>query len=153
MVTASINSTSNVEIVDTQYLETLVGYNARRAALSIIEVFLEEMAPFDLRPVEFSVASLIAHNPGITSRQICATLALLPPNLVGLLNALEKRDLIERKPHLVDGRALGLHPTSKGVALMNIAEKAATEVEIQASSKLTTDERKTLLRLLQKVYR
>lgn len=145
--------TPSVDTVDTRYLETLLGYNARRAALSIIEVFLQDMAQYDLRPVEFSVTSLIVHNPGITSRQICAALGLLPPNLVGLLNALEKRGLIERKPHPSDGRALGLHATPACVEMMKKAEKTATEVEVQASAKLTPTERKTLLRLLQKVYR
>ena len=42
-----------VEQVDTRYLESLLGYNARRAALSVIEVFLERMAPYGLRPVDF----------------------------------------------------------------------------------------------------
>jgi len=152
MATQPSDSPPSVESVDTSYLETLLGYNARRAALSVIEVFLQDMAPYDLRPVEFSVTSLIVHNPGVTSRQICAALGLLPPNLVGLLNALEKRGLIERKPHPSDGRALGLHPTAACAEMMKDAEKTATQVEVQASSKLTTAERKTLLRLLKKVY-
>jgi hypothetical protein len=32
------------------------------------EVFLQRMAFYDLRPVDFSVLSLVTHNPGITSR-------------------------------------------------------------------------------------
>jgi len=62
---------SAVEQVDTRYLQTLLGYNARRAALTIIEGFLERMAEFELRPVDFSVMSVIHHNPGVTSRQLC----------------------------------------------------------------------------------
>ena len=88
-----------VDEVDTRYLQTLMGYNARRAALSIIEVFLERLAPYGLKPVDFSVMSTICHNPGVTSRQLCNTLNLLPPNLVGLIQSLESRGLIERKPH------------------------------------------------------
>ena len=76
---------SAVDQVDTRYLQTLLGYNARRAALTIIEGFLERMAEFGLRPVDFSVMSVIHHNPGVTSRQLCAALNLLPPNLVGLV--------------------------------------------------------------------
>ena len=45
----------HVDKVNTRYLETLLGYNARRAALAIIGVFLERMAVYDLRPVDFSV--------------------------------------------------------------------------------------------------
>jgi len=141
-----------VDQIDTQFLESLVGYNTRRATLVIIGAFLERMAEFDLRPVDFSVASLIVHNPGITSRQLCTALGLLPPNLVGLLNALEKRGLITRRPHPNDGRAMGLHPTAAGTKLMKQAEKVAFDLEAESSSALTATERKTLIRLLQKVY-
>lgn len=141
-----------VDQVDTRYLQSLLGYNARRAALTIIEGFLERMAEFGLRPVDFSVMSVIHHNPGVTSRQLCAALNLLPPNLVGLIQSLEARVLIRRLPHPTDGRAMGLHPTPEGLALMKQAELAATELEIERSSRLTAAQRKTLLDLLQKIY-
>ena len=141
-----------IEQVDTSYLQTLLGYNARRAALTIIEGFLERMAEFGLRPVDFSVMSVIHHNPGVTSRQLCAALNLLPPNLVGLIQSLEARGLIHRLPHPTDGRAMGLHPTPAGVALMQQAEQAATDLEIERSARLTAAQRKTLLDLLQKIY-
>ena len=102
-----------VDKVDTSYLQSLMGYNARRAALSIIELFLERLSPYGLKPVDFSVMSTILHNPGVTSRQLCTALNLLPPNLVGLIQSLEARGLIERKPHPHDGRAVGLHPTAQ----------------------------------------
>jgi len=138
--------------VDTRFLQSLLGYNARRAALSIIGVFLERLAVYGLKPVDFSVMSVIHHNPGVTSRQLCASLSILPPNLVGLIQSLESRGLIDRKPHPTDGRAVGLHPTDKGVSLMLQAEVTAYELEIDASSKLTTHQRQTLVQLLQKIY-
>jgi DNA-binding MarR family transcriptional regulator len=145
-------ATAAVEQVNTTYLQTLLGYNARRAALSIIGLFLERLAVYGLKPVDFSVMSVIHHNPGVTSRQLCATLAILPPNLVGLIQSLESRGLIERQPHPTDGRAVGLHPTAKGVSLMQQAEVTASELEIDASSKLTASQRQTLVQLLQKIY-
>ena len=141
-----------VERVDTGYLETLIGYNARRAALSVISLFLERMAVYGLRPVDFSVLSVIAHNPGITSRQLCAALNILPPNLVGLINGLEKREWVERRPHPHDGRAHGLHLTAGGRKLMRDAERTASELELDATARLSDAERRTLIRLLQKIY-
>ena len=138
--------------VDTRFLESLMGYNARRASLAIISRFLAEMAVYDLRPVDFSVLSLITHNPGITSRQLCSALGLLPPNLVGMINALENRQLIERQLHPVDRRAMALHLTPKGRALMAEAEVTAAKLEHKATAKLTPSESKTLLRLLRKIY-
>ena len=150
--TRNLPQVSAVDQVDTRYLQTLLGYNARRAALTIIEGFLERMAEFGLRPVDFSVMSVIHHNPGVTSRQLCAALNLLPPNLVGLVQSLEARGLIKRQPHPTDGRAMGLHPTPAGVALMQQAEQAASDLEIEKSARLTPSQRKTLVELLQKIY-
>ena len=134
------------------YLQSLLGYNARRAALAIIEVFLQRMAPYGLRPVDFSVLSVIHHNPGVTSRQLCAALNLLPPNLVGLIQSLQARGLIEKKPHPHDGRAFGLHPTAAALELMTQAEVTARALEADCARKLQPDERETLLQLLQKIY-
>ena len=78
----SIPDTTAVDAVDTRFLQSLLGYHARRAALSIIGVFLERLAVYGLKPVDFSVMSVIHHNPGVTSRQLCASLNILPPNLV-----------------------------------------------------------------------
>jgi DNA-binding MarR family transcriptional regulator len=142
-----------VEEVDTSFLETLLGYNARRAALAAITVFLEEMAPFRLKPVEFSVLSVIAHNPGVTSRQLCSALGILPPNLVGLVNELEKREVIARKPHPRDGRAMGLHLTPSGQKLVRDAERKAAELEANIGARLTPSELRTLIALLKKIYR
>jgi DNA-binding MarR family transcriptional regulator len=150
--TSGRKDTPSVQEVDTSYLEGLLGYNARRAALAVIEVFLQRMAIYDLRPVDFSVLSLIAHNPGITSRQLCSTLGILPPNLVGMINALEKREVIARQPHPRDGRAMGLHLTEGGAKLMRDAERTAAQLESEVAARLTASEGKTLIRLLKKVY-
>lgn len=138
--------------MDASYLQSLLGYNARRASLAIIEQFHIDMASFDLRPVDFSVLSLIRHNPGITSRQLCHALNIQPPNMVVFLKSFEKRQLVEREPHPTDGRAMGLTLTESGEALMQEAEKTAKDSGLKASSALTDGERETLSRLLQKIY-
>ncbi len=140
------------EELHTAHLEALLGYNTRRAALHIIGAFMQNMAEFDLRPAEFSVLSLIRHNPGITSRQLCATLNILPPNLVVILKQFEKRGLIDRKPHPTDGRAIGLSLTEKGDTLVAAAEEVSAASDLSSTQSLTAAERKTLTRLLQKIY-
>ncbi|MCX7277714.1 MAG: MarR family winged helix-turn-helix transcriptional regulator [Burkholderiales bacterium] len=139
--------------IDTSSLESLVGYNARRASMFVVDIIREHIASYDLRIVDLSILLLVAHNPGITSRQLSSVLDILPPNLVGMLNMIEKRGLIERKPHPVDGRAMGLHATDSGSELAAQTESEVGQLEIEATSHLTATERKTLIRLLQKIYR
>lgn len=152
MATRKLSPDTAIEQVDTSYLESLVGYNARRATLVIVDAFLRNMAVYGLRPVDFSVLSLIAHNPGITSRQLCTTLNIQPPNLVGMINQLQRRELITRRPHPHDGRAMGLHLTAAGKKMVKQAEVTASELEETATARLSVAERKMLMQLLKKIY-
>jgi DNA-binding MarR family transcriptional regulator len=136
----------------TEYLETLLGYNASRAAHTLVSHFIRGVGSFDLRTVDFSVLSVIGHWPGVTSRQLCQQLNVLPPNMVVLLRDLDKRGLIERQPHPTDRRAVGLLLSTSGKALMKKAEKAASAADAQGTAHLSPAERKTLARLLQKIY-
>ncbi len=152
MTKAARTGPNNDGALDARFIESLLGYNVRRASLTIIGHFMDRMAPHKLGPVDFSILSLIKNNPGITSRQLCTALGILPPNLVGLIHALEKRALLERRAHPHDGRALGLHLSGAGLELMRNAERTAVALEEEAASRLTERERKTLMRLLQKIY-
>ena len=142
----------SVDTVDTSYLETLIGYNARRAALAVISQFLERMSVYDLKPVDFSVMSVVVHNPGATSSQLSHTLNLLPPNVVRLVQRLERRELLSRRRDVQDRRAIGLYATPKGAALLKQAHAAAQQSEVQSLAHLSAAEQATLRRLLRKVY-
>lgn len=142
-----------VESVDASFLESLLGYNARRASLLLVGVFVQSMERFDLKIVEFSVLSLVAGNAGITSRQLCQQLAVLPPNMVGMIDALGKRGLLERRPHPRDGRATGLYLSAAGRELVDLAQSELKSQEAQAVSHLSEVEQAQLMELLQKLYR
>jgi DNA-binding MarR family transcriptional regulator len=145
----------NAEIVgglDTGYVESFLGYNARRATLAIGDIFLREMAVYGLRPVDFTLLALIARNPGVTSSQLCNRLDIQSSNLVALIDQLQQRTLIARRPHPRDGRAMGLHLTPVGGKMLRQAEATAAEVEEKAAARLSSAERNTLINLLKKIY-
>ena len=149
------NSTTETDAsqqIDASFLRSQAGYNARRAALPIVGLVEHRIAAYELKVVELSVLSLLAHNTGLTSRHVCAALSIMPPNLVGLVAALERRQLIERRPHPSDGRAMGLYLTAVGRKLTTEVERIIEQAELDATARLTAVERKTLIALLQKVY-
>ncbi len=139
--------------VDASFLESLVGYSARRAAVTAMAALVQRLAPFDLRAVDFSVLSLVRRNPGITSRQLCQTLDVLPPNLVGIVGALQQRGLVERRPHPLDRRAASLRLSAAGERLAADAERAVAQSDAELARRLAADESRTLLRLLRALYR
>jgi len=138
--------------LDMSYLESLMGYNARRAALTIIEDFNLRMVEFQLRPVEFSVLSLIWRNPNISAKEICNALFILPPNIVSILKSLESRQLISRQLDAKDKRQIALSLTIKGKALIKKAEKLALQSDQLTTKNITPTEREQLIFLLKKIY-
>lgn len=138
--------------IDTAVVEAFLGYGTRRASEVIHGHFIRRMASLELRPVSFTVLALAGRNPGITASQLCQILDLLSPNLVGLVKQLQDRELIERRPHPTDGRAMGLHLTTGGRQLLQQASALAHAADDEASARLTPEERQTLTRLLRKIY-
>lgn len=138
--------------LDQSTLLRLVGYNARRAYLNILAVFLERMAKYELRTVDYTVITLVNMNPGITQKRLSQALNISPPNLATLLDKLEARGLLERQRNPNDKRSQILVLTAEGQKLCKKADKAVFELENEATGALTDDERVELLRLLQKLF-
>ena len=142
----------SIEQIDTGMVENFIGYSTRRASLAIGDTFMQRMAVHELRPVSFTLLALIASNPGIMSSQLCALLKIQSSNLVALVKQLHERGLIERRPHAYDVRALGLHLTGQGRSFTKKAQATALAAGLEATARLTDEERATLASLLRKIY-
>ena len=95
-------------------LSDLLGYSLKRAQLKVFEHFLRCVAPLQLTPAQFSVLLLIDRNPGRNQTEIAATLGILRPNFVAMLDGLESRDLCARVRSTNDRRSHILVLTDKG---------------------------------------
>lgn len=140
------------EVIDNRFLESLVGYHARRASMRLVSVFAKAVDGFDLKVVEFSTLSLIKANPGITSSHICQSLRLLPPNVVTLVNKLIRLGYITKKQHVHDRRAAGLYMTEHGAQLVETLEQRIQAAEAEHLRHLSASERQQLIKLLTKTY-
>lgn len=130
----------------------LVGYNCRQAYLSIVPYFAKRMAKYDLRPAEYTVITLVNANPNMTQKQLAQAINVSPPNLATLLDRLESRGLVQRQRNPNDKRSQTLVLTTEGRTLCKKADKTASELENEATSMLSDEERAELLRLLQKIF-
>jgi len=138
--------------LDQSLLLSLVGYNCRRAYITIMPLFEKRMAKFELRPVDFTVLSLLKANPNINQKRLSQEINVSPPNLATLLDRLEQRDLVMRQRNPQDRRSQTLVLTSGGMRMCAKAEKTAAELETQATAALNQSERAELIRLLQKIF-
>lgn len=133
-------------------LLSLVGYNCRRAYINIMPLFQKRMAKFELRPVDFTVLSLLKANPNINQKRLSVAINVSPPNLATLLDRLESRGLLVRQRNPLDRRSQTLVLTTDGARMCVKAEKTASELEEKATAALNPDERAQLIMLLQKIF-
>lgn len=142
--------------VNQQVLLGLLGYNCLQAYLSLVPVTKRQLAKYSLRPVEFTVLSLIKANPDINQKRLGTTLNISPPNLATLLDRMETGGLLLRQRNPLDRRSQSLALTSTGAAACAKAEIALEKTENGPGSgsrqPLAEHERLELLRLLQKVF-
>jgi DNA-binding MarR family transcriptional regulator len=133
-------------------LSELLGYRLKRAQLRVFEDFIRSVASLQLTPAQFSVLVLLERNPGRNQTEIAATLGILRPNFVSMLDGLESRQLCERVRSPYDRRSHLVTLTDKGRTILARAKRlVATKHEARLNALLGEDDRAALLRILDKL--
>lgn len=132
-------------------LQQVVGYQLAQAAIVTGELFMRCVGkPFELRPVEYTVLTLIAENPGGSLARLARALAVTAPNISVMVDRLEGRGLIARTQSEEDRRTQVLHTTRKGADVIRKATESILAGEKEALP-LSAGEHAMLLELLHKV--
>ncbi|PHR61738.1 MAG: MarR family transcriptional regulator [Robiginitomaculum sp.] len=118
-------------IVSDENLRMLVGYNMKRAFNAVQADLLDALRPFELRMITYSALVLIVDNPGLRQSHLSSALAVERPNLVVIIDQLERRGLISRERLASDRRAYGLHATLAGRKLYEDSVRAVTAHEVK----------------------
>jgi DNA-binding MarR family transcriptional regulator len=103
-------------------------------------------ATHELSLTESAVLSRLAREGAATTADLARAESMKPQSMATTVAALEEAGLIERKPHVSDGRQLINALTSKGVAVRNSAQEAKHSWLVQAIAQLDEREQETLLK-------
>lgn len=145
---------SAAQALDQSCLQHVLGYQLARADVPTKKVFFKHLGqPLGLRPVEFTILMLIAHNDQVTQKQLSQTLAVSAPNITALLDRLAERGLLTRVRSETDRRLQHIHLTEAGHALACRADEVSRTMEHDLMRHLSEAEQAILMELLQKVAR
>ena len=132
-------------------LQAVLGYQLAQASIVTDAIFKEQVGqPFDLRPVEYTVLTLIAENPGGSLARLARALSVTAPHITALVDRLEAKGLVARTASKKDRRAQVLHATAKGNELVRETTQRIVTAEKIALA-LTPGEQTILAELLHKV--
>ena len=127
---------------------TKPGYLFRRMQQIAVAIFVEECRTYDLTPVQYAALVAIRTHPGIDATRLSAVIAFDRSTLGSVIERLETKQYIERKPARVDKRVKLLHLTKKGSALLRNIVPLVDRAQARMLQPLKQADRKTLLALL-----
>jgi len=137
--------------LDFDILPELMGYHMRRAQLRIFQDFAETMRDVQITPGQFGVLALIASNPGMTQSACARAVGIERSTMVAVIDALEQRKLVERRPSPVDKRSYALVLTMGGIKLMEELRPLVRRHEDRLTAGLSGPERRQLIDLLRRL--
>jgi DNA-binding MarR family transcriptional regulator len=127
---------------------TKPGYLFRRMQQIAVAIFVEECRAYDLTPVQYAALVAIRTHPGIDATRLSAVIAFDRSTLGSVIERLEAKQCIERKPAREDKRVKLLHLTKKGSALLRNIVPLVDRAQARMLQPLKQADRKTLLALL-----
>lgn len=132
-------------------LTDLVGYRLRKAQIAAYQGFMTGQDAPGLTPGQVGVLILIDRNPALTQQTLSYGIGVDKSTLVATLDRLTERGLIRRVRSAVDRRQNELRLTPKGKKTLHDALGYIDRHEMNLTSRLSADERETLIALLHKI--
>jgi len=115
------------------------------------ERFAARMADLDLTPAQVGLLRAIATNPGASQQALGRQLGLQPARMVGHVDELERRGLVERQRNPSDRRLYALRLTAEGGHTMRRIAQLARAHEQEICAGLDDTERDRLRELLVRI--
>src|SRR6516164_4643001 len=127
---------------------TAPGYLFRRMQQIAVALFVEECRAFALTPVQYAALVAIHTHPGIDATRLSAVIAFDRSTLGNVIERLEAKGLIERKPAAQDKRVKLLYLTRQGATMLRDIMPAVDRAQARMLQPLRPADRKTLMALL-----
>jgi DNA-binding MarR family transcriptional regulator len=127
---------------------TKPGYLFRRMQQIAVSIFVEECKAFDLTPVQYAALVAISTHPGIDATRLSAVIAFDRSTLGSVIERLEAKTLIERRPGPDDKRVKLLTLTKAGATTLRKIIPAVDRAQQRMLAPLKPADRKALLALM-----
>lgn len=132
-------------------LRALVSYGVKRANSALKGDVERLLGRFDLRRTTFSALSVIAANPGIRQSDVADALAIERPNLVQILDEVQRAGWITRARDGSDKRVYLLSATPAGLARLAETDTALRTHDARLTRGMSDAEREALIAALRRL--
>jgi DNA-binding MarR family transcriptional regulator len=113
--------------------------------------FTRRLAPLGVQPPHFGLLAHLSRGEGQSQQQLADAMGIHRNVMVGLVDAMEERGLVQRRRHPADRRAHALYLTDAARDLLPEAQRVADEQDDELLAEFDTEERTRLVSLLQRL--
>jgi DNA-binding MarR family transcriptional regulator len=128
-----------------------VAFNLSSVGYAIARQFKSILVPFELHPREFAVLRAVGADEGRPQQALGDHLQIPRSRMVSIVDELEARGFLERRPNPTDRRVRELYLTDAGRTLLAEAFEQAVSYERRVTGPLSAEEREQLLDLLERI--
>ncbi|MET0426058.1 MAG: MarR family transcriptional regulator [Actinoplanes sp.] len=107
----------------------VLGYLLKHANLKLTALTDAALQPFGIDSKDFGMLRVLAHREPASQLQVAQTLGIDRTTMVALLDALERKGIVRRRPDPGDRRKNVVELTEPGLAAYDSAEAAYREAE------------------------
>jgi DNA-binding MarR family transcriptional regulator len=137
-------SADRLRVPGVAFLLAQLGFHSSR-------LWKERLAALGMDPRQVVLLRQVAAAEGQSQQALGKAMQVPASRMVALVDELERRGLLERRPSLADRRAYALALTGEGRRLLDRIMQASAEHEAQLCAGLTQAERRRLIALLSRV--
>lgn len=130
-------------------LDDQPGHCIRRLQQIAVAIFLQETQAYGITPVQYAALQTIANSPSVDQRTLARAIGLDTSTIAGVVERLEMRGLLLRKPSPNDKRARQLSLTKAGHQLLAQALPSIFRAQTLMLEPLSATDREVFTRLLQ----
>ncbi len=132
-------------------LEDCINFLLTSGQHTVFQKMTVSLSEYNLTPVQYAVLYCLWDKDNISPKEIAERLRLENSTVSGILERMEKKELIQRNISPTDRRHIQVCLCEKGKKLENDVIKTVEEVNIDVMSRYTEDEAATLKSLLRRL--
>ena len=124
------------------------GFYIRRLQQIAVAVFMEEVEPFGVTPVQYAALSAVLRQPEMDQRTLARMIGFDTSTIGSVIDRLEARGLMLRSNSATDRRVRLLTITAAGADLLQAAEPAVQKAQRRMLDPLPEDKRAQFMELI-----
>lgn len=128
-----------------------VGFLLSKLGIQTAARFASVLEPLGIRPQHFALLRYLGNAEGRSQQALAEMLGIPPSRMVALVDDLQERGFVERRPNPADRRAHAVYLTGEGKRMLEQGLAVAVEHERRLCAGLSAEERDTLVSLLRKL--